>query len=147
MQVNRIYMEIIHNCSDEFRKINLKSTPVRISIMQLLEKTKRPIDALMILEYLKNKNIAADPATVFRILNVLTDKQLVRKIQFFEGKNRYEASSKGDHHHLVCLECNKIEDVEDKFMMNWENEIKNKKGFLVRNHNLEFFGFCPNCQK
>lgn len=86
-----------------------------------------------------------DLATVYRSLEVFCNKGFVVKLEFGEGKYRYEIR-KNDHHHLICEKCNKIGIVEDKFMQNWEEEIKKTKKFLVKRHALEFFGLCNNCQ-
>lgn len=120
----------------------LKSTTARIAVLDHLEKQNNPIDVLTIVE---NLNSQADQATIYRILEVLTDKGIVNRLEFGEGKYRYEIND-SDHHHLVCSNCGNIEDIEDKFMEDFELEIKNKKGFLVKSHSLEFFGVCRSCQ-
>lgn len=136
----------IHDCKDELREVDLRATPARIAIMKFLEKTSQPVDVNSVIQYLNDEGIKADPATVFRIMNMLTQKGMTTPIQLQEGKTRYELSSKEDHHHLICRNCMKIEDVEDRFMNDWENDIKKEKGFLVSNHSLEFFGLCNQCQ-
>ena len=135
-----------HDCSKELRGFNLKSTPARIAVMKFLEKTNHPVDVSMIIDYLRQHDVDTDPATVFRIINAFTEKGITRMIQFREGKTRYELFAKGDHHHIVCTNCGKIEDIPDVFMEDFEKEINAKKGFLVKSHSLEFFGLCRNCQ-
>ncbi len=126
--------------------MDLRATPTRIAIMQLLEKTKNPIDVSMILDYLKKNKIKADPATVFRIMNAFTAKGLASPIAFQEGKMRYELGSKEDHHHLICQKCGRIEDIEDNVIPALEKHIEKKHNFKVERHSLEFFGLCQNCQ-
>lgn len=135
-----------HDCSDELRQFKLKATPARIGVMRFLEESKQPVDVSMVIEYLRRRDVDTDPATVFRIMNAFTDKGITRQVQFLEGKSRYELSGKGDHHHLICTNCGKIEDVEDKYMEKLESEIQKTKGFKVKHHSLEFFGLCKNCQ-
>lgn len=70
----------------------------------------------------------------------------VSVILFGEGKKRYELKDTNDHHHhFFCENCGDIEDIEMK-EENLLKEIKNNKRFLIRKHNLEFFGLCPKCQ-
>ena len=123
--------------------IGLKNTPSRLAILSVLTEKNRPLDVLEIFELTKDK---ADLATIYRTLETFYGNGLINKVEFGEGKYRYELR-RTDHHHLICLDCGKIEDVEDRFMSDWEKEIKDKKGFLVKNHSLEFFGHCPDCQK
>jgi Fur family ferric uptake transcriptional regulator len=123
--------------------LGLKNTPSRLAILSVLKEKNRPLDVLEIFELTKDK---ADLATVYRTLEAFCANGLANKVEFREGKYRYELRGT-DHHHLICLSCNKIEDIEDRFMDDWEKEIKDRRGFLVRNHSLEFFGLCANCQK
>lgn len=136
----------IHTHNSELKEKNLKFTPVRAAVMDLLEKESKPLDVATIIDYLKEKNIDADPVTVFRIMNLFTERGLIRKIELQEGKARYEIADSSDHHHFVCDNCGNIEDVSDCNIDVLEHHISKKKGLLIKRHSLEFFGLCKNCQ-
>jgi Fur family ferric uptake transcriptional regulator len=136
-----------HNCRDELQEASLKATPARIAVLKFLESTDMPVDVSLIINYLKKEKINADPATIFRMMNDFLAKGITKEIQLEKGKVHYELSSKGDHHHLVCESCGKIEAVEDNFVPQMEKELAKKHQFLIRRHSLEFFGLCHNCQK
>lgn len=138
---------ISHDCRIELKEASLKTTPARLAVLGLLEKTNNPVDVATIIDNLKHKDIKADPATVFRTINLFTDKGIARQIQFYEGKFRYELSSRKDHHHLVCQNCGVIEDISDCNIKSLEKEIEKRKNFVVQSHSLEFFGVCPACQR
>src|ERR1700683_871332 len=150
MQVNRNNMvnaKIKHDCKTELNDVDLRATPARLALMNLLETTEKPVDVQSMIEYLAKKDIQTDPATVFRIVNMFTEKGLLKPIQLNEGKFRYELASKADHHHLVCTRCGDIQDISDCNIDVLENHIEKKKNFKVTSHALEFFGICQNCQK
>jgi len=134
-----------HNCSDELRKVNLKVTPARLGVLEALESTNTPLSVGDLIKLLEKENIKADKATVFRTIKDLNDKGLATQIQLNEGKFRYEHIAE-DHHHFVCENCGRIEDISDCKIENLEKEIQNEKGFLVKRHSLEFYGLCNNCQ-
>lgn len=136
-----------HDCKRELNRLSLRATPARVSILSLLELTNEPIDVATILAHLRKQNVATDPATVFRIMNTFTQKGITATIEFQEGKARYELASKEDHHHLICENCGKVEDVEDKVIPALQKHIQKKHDFIVKRHSLEFFGRCGNCQK
>ena len=136
-----------HDCKDELNSINLRATPARMALMNFFEIADKPLDVQTLVEYLEEKEIKTDPATVFRIVNMFTEKGLLKQIQLNEGKFRYELSSLKDHHHFICDTCGTLDDISDCNIGNLEKEIKSKKGFLVKRHSLEFFGLCKNCQK
>lgn len=121
---------------------NLKKTEGRLAVLSTLEEKRRPLSASEILEIVGER---VDQATIYRILDVFNKNGIVRKLEFQEGKFRYELNNE-DHHHLVCENCGRIQDIKDNIMHKWENEIRKTKGFIVKKHNLEFFGVCKKCQ-
>jgi len=149
MQVNckSMVASIKHDCKVELNEVNLRATPGRLHLMYLLETSDKPLDVQTMIDYLKDKNIETDPATVFRIINTFTEKGLTKQIQFQEGKFRYELASKAEHHHLVCTRCGQIQDISDCNIEVLESHIEKKKKFKVTSHALEFYGICEDCQK
>jgi Fe2+ or Zn2+ uptake regulation protein len=136
-----------HDCKLELRKVGLRATPARLAVLNFLEKTDKPVDVSAVIDYLNVKKVKTDPATVFRIMNMLTMKGIIMPIEFQESKMRYELAGRKHHHHLVCEDCGGIEDVSSRAILTLENEIQSKHKFLVKRHSLEFFGTCSNCQK
>ena len=136
-----------HDCKTELSHVKLRATTARLALMKFLEESSKPVDIQMMTEYLCKSNIKTNQATVFRIINIFTQKGLTRKMQLNEGKFRYELATNAEHHHLICEECGRIEDISDCHIANLEKEIAYKKDFLVTSHSLEFFGFCKNCAK
>jgi Fur family ferric uptake transcriptional regulator len=134
-----------HNCKDELKGFNLKVTPARIAVLKFLESTDQPVDVNSIIDYLRQKDVDTNPATVFRMMNDFLQKGITQQIQFQEGKARYELSNKKHHHHLICTNCGKIEEVEGDFLKKMEEDILKSKGFRVKSHSLEFFGLCSDC--
>jgi len=139
--------QIKHDCRIELNEFDLRATPARIAVMKLLETTNAPVDVNMAIKYLEKKDMKTDPATVFRIMNMFTQKGITKQISLNEGKFRYELKNREDHHHLICENCGNIEDISDCNIAGLEKEIGNKKKFLVKSHSLEFYGVCESCQK
>ena len=73
------------------------------------------------------------------MLDAFLTHGIITRIEFQEGKFRYELTGE-EHHHLLCSNCGKIEDISDCNLSGLEEEIRQKKGFLVKRHVLEFFG-------
>lgn len=140
-------MTLLHDCTNELKMANLKITPARLGVLEALEQTKKPMDAVAIKNYLKAHKIKADQVTVFRVLNALTEKGLTKPVQLNEGRLRFEPTSRADHHHFICVNCSYIEDISDCNIDAVEKEIELKRGLLVKRHSLEFFGLCPACQR
>ena len=142
-----VIAKIQHDCKTELNEVDLRATPARLALMSLLEKSDKPLDVKEMIDFLDKKDLKTDPATVFRIVNMFTEKGLVKPVQLNEGKFRYELKDKADHHHLVCEKCGDIEDISDCNISALEKEIEKKKKFKVTSHSLEFFGICQSCQR
>jgi Fur family transcriptional regulator, ferric uptake regulator len=130
------------NKQNLLKEKGLKSTNARVAVLDFLEEQRNPTDVYSIAEEL---NQVADQATIYRILEILTKNGIVNRLEFGEGKYRYELQ-RDHHHHMICENCGSIEDVEGAFVEELEKEIKDKKGFRVKSHSLEFFGICSDCQ-
>ena len=50
------------------------------------------------------------------------------------------------HHHLVCMECGKVEEIEEDLLPEVENRVENEFNFKILDHRLTFHGVCSECQ-
>ncbi|CAN5177813.1 peroxide-responsive transcriptional repressor PerR [soil metagenome] len=133
--------------SDQLKSAELKITEPRKAVLDILSNSINPLDADTIKQLLDKKNISADQATVYRILKTFTDKVIVKKVILHEGKTHYELADRPHHHHIVCVSCGKIQDVEECGMDEMDRDIEKNTGFLIQSHSFELFGLCPECKK
>ncbi|MEK7546910.1 MAG: transcriptional repressor [Patescibacteria group bacterium] len=139
-----------NNASAKFsrllRKSGHKATSSRISVLEMLGRTKRPLSAQDVIDELGKK---INQATIYRILKVLKEKGLIRQIDFRHNHAHYEISGSDEHHHLVCVYCGRIEDVHDCGIENtYALVLRHSKHFSdIRQHALEFYGVCKSCNK
>lgn len=91
-------------------------------------------------------NKQADLASVYRTLNLFVKNGIVRKVDFGDGKKRYELLDRQKHHHhFVCNNCKSIRDFSSKFESRLIAEIQSKANLKIEDHSIEFFGLCQNC--
>lgn len=136
-------IDIIAKLKSEGHRI----TPIRTKILEIFDGLQSPISAPDLLESIKSFNDGVNKTTIYRELDFLQSKNLINEVEFGDGKKRYELND-GHHHHLICLNCKKIEDVDLKTDLSEEEKnIEKQTGFKIQNHSLEFFGLCKNCQK
>ncbi len=91
---------------------------------------------------------ACDLVTVYRSMHMLEREGIVKRCDFGKG-GRFELLEEGDdghHHHLVCVECSAVVELEECFPHEVEQRIASRNGFKQVTHRLEFFGVCPRCQ-
>lgn len=120
---------------------------IRKAILDLLIKSSDPLSSPDIQQLLSKKKIDANKTTVYRQLAFLKEQNLVRELQFGDNTKRYEIMPENHHHHIVCTNCDNIEDVELARDLDAEEKaIAENTNFKVLNHSLEFYGICGKCQ-
>lgn len=124
-------------------KIGQRFTKPRKLVFEALEHLSKPVSANEINDYLKNK---IDLTSVYRTLSLLVKSEMVNVILFGEGKKRYELKKISEHHHhLFCENCGDVEDIKMKEESLLKTVAERSK-FVIKKHNLEFFGLCKDCQ-
>ncbi|WP_071131527.1 ferric iron uptake transcriptional regulator [Enterococcus timonensis] len=134
----------------QLHESGFKLTPQREStLLVLLENEKDHLAAEEIYVRVKEKAPEIGLATVYRTLEILTELKVVNKVSFNDGLSRYDLRKDGAkhfHHHLLCLECGQIEEIEDDLLLEVEKVVDKQYGFLVKDHRLTFHGICRNCR-
>lgn len=129
-----------------FRQKGLKVTPQRIAVYEAVVNLKNHPTAEQIIEYIKKNHPNISIATVYKVLEFLIENELIRKVKNEEDFTRYDAYIK-KHHHLYCVESNKIEDYEDPELDRLIEEYfsrKKIKGFKVKDITLQITGEFKN---
>ena len=89
-------------------------------------------------------------ATVYRNLRLLEEQGVVKKVIMTEDAPIFFELCDSDahtHHHLVCSHCGKIIDFDEDLLDSLEKIIEEKKGFLIKDHRVVFFGLCECCRE
>lgn len=132
---------------ERLRRTSRKMTGPRHAILAVLRRRPRPLSAREIFEALGKAG--CDLATVYRSMHTLEGAGIVRRVDFGDG-GRFELveeGAHGHHHHLVCVACSVVLDVEECISDGVERRIASRNGFKQVTHRLEFFGVCPKCQR
>lgn len=124
--------------------INLKLTKNRATIINIFENTSIPLCAE---DIYKKVNKQINIVTIYRNLNTLTDKRILSKVIFDDGKMYYKLKKSSHTHNLVCSICHNITSIENCPVDLITKNIKNSTGYEITSHSLEFIGVCPNCKK
>ena len=85
--------------------------------------------------------------SVYNVLNVLTNKGIIRRIQPADSPARYEDRIGDNHHHLVCRSCGRTEDVCCAVGEAPCLTAHTHHGFKIDEAEVIYWGTCPTCQK
>ena len=135
--------EIIKLLRDRGERI----TPARHKIIEIFFKSKKPLSAGELAVALKKAKTKSDKTTIYRQIEDLVIHGILEEVRFEDRKKRYELTFGTHHHHLVCVSCGDVTDIElEEDLSRQEKIIAKQKKFEVIRHSLEFFGRCKKCQ-
>ena len=119
-------------------------TPQRIAIVDYLLKTDDHPSAEHIHKVIQKKYPMVSLSTIYKTLDLLRQKKLVNEIEV-EGEARFDAHT-DDHINLVCMNCGKIDDINEDLLKEIQNKAARKSKYLILKSSFELFGYCSNCK-
>lgn len=122
-----------------------KLTRAQQAVLELLRDVSHAIaaqDLFMMLRQTRSIGLA----TVYRSLETLKMKGLVKCVTGQQGKALYSLVGQ-DVHHLKCLYCHQSVKLENCPLAAVAQELQTTHQFKIYYHTLDFFGVCPDCQR
>jgi Fur family ferric uptake transcriptional regulator len=86
-------------------------------------------------------------ATVYRAVEMLVNLGLLNRIDFADGSHTYRACGNDHHHHLTCVQCHRVVDIDVCIPREQFDQISEQTDFLIEGHSLTLYGLCIECQK
>ena len=91
-------------------------------------------------------------SSLYRSLAVLAEAGVLSPHYSSPGLTRYELAEwlRGHHHHLVCIECGRVQDLEasdavENRLQKIVADVARHASFAELNHALEIEGHCARC--
>ena len=124
----------------------LKLTPVRRRVLEIVWRAHEPIGAYEILAELAKERDKVAPPTVYRALEFLIDAGLVHRI---DSLNAFLGCDAPGHAHvaqfLVCRACHRVAEIDDPALNRVLAEKSRSMGFRIEPTSLEIKGLCADC--
>ena len=126
------------------RGVNL--TPRREKLLQVLVASDNHPSASEIHQGVRRYYPGTSLATIYNTIELLKETGQVLEIEFSGAANRYDGRIPDSHPHLICLECERVDDLhiaEDDGPM---GEIAETTGYRMVRRRTDYYGICPECQ-
>ena len=134
----------------ELKTRNFRITAQRELIMKIFaESPEEHLSVEEVYRKLLDKRSRISKATVYRTVELLSDLELLRRIEIDEGIVRYEIANGEKHgqHHAICTDCGKVISLEGEMMEKLEKLMESELGFVVSDHNIKLYGKCESCSE
>ena len=134
---------------EEMRGAGYRSGGARTAVVDLLAEQDCCLTAQEIFDELRAGRRAVGIASVYRVLDLLSDRGLVQRIDVGGGPARYEPAypSGEHHHHLVCDDCGKVLSFEDDRLESAIEDLGERLGYSVDGHDVVLHGACGDCEE
>lgn len=120
-------------------------TRQRRVLIAALRAARRYLTARELHRRLLSKQARIGLATVYRTLDVLRHSGEVSTRLEPDGQVSYLLCRRGHHHHAVCTNCGRVDDVPCRTMPAYAKLLGHDLRFHVTGHQVEFYGLCARC--
>jgi Fe2+ or Zn2+ uptake regulation protein len=140
---------VVHDqVADRLRRVGQRYTARRHEVVELLQQAGRPLTMHELLDAAGDLPMSS----VYRSLSVLERAGAVTRYPTAGGHGLYELSEAlvGHHHHLICTNCGRMEDLnvpppQEGDLERVVEEIAAGRSFHPTGHRLELIGVCADC--
>jgi len=119
---------------------NMRMTEQRRVIARVLSAADDHPDV----EELHHRSHAIDPhisiATVYRTVRLFEEAGIIDRLDFRDGRSRYEEHTDEHHDHLIDMKSGKVVEFVDEEIEALQVAIARKLGYKLVDHRLELYG-------
>ena len=127
---------IIQRCAQN----GLRMTEQRRIVAQVLEISNDHPDV----EELYARASKLDPrisiATVYRAVKLFEESGILEKLEFGDGRARYEDADRDHHDHLIDMQSGAVIEFIDPDIEALQKKIATRLGYQLKGHRLELYG-------
>jgi Fur family ferric uptake transcriptional regulator len=132
----------------ELQRAGSRTGGARNAVLDYLAERDCCVSAQELHDGLRAEGRAVGIASVYRVLDQLTELRLVHRVDLADGVARFEpALPDGEHHHhLVCGSCGKVEPFDDAPLERALARVAGDRGYELDGHDVVLHGSCGECR-
>lgn len=123
-----------------------RNTIQRDVTLQAVRSLKNHATADEIYTYVSQEHPRIGKGTIYRNLNILAEEGKIRKLEIPGGPDCFDHNCT-DHHHMRCVRCGRVFDVDLKPLPKLDDLVQDPQGMEFHDYHILFKGVCPNCKK
>ncbi|WP_300017178.1 Fur family transcriptional regulator [uncultured Roseobacter sp.] len=127
---------IINRCEAK----GLRMTGQRRVIAKVLEDSDDHPDVEELYARASGIDAGISIATVYRTVKLFEEAGILDKLEFGDGRARYEDAERDHHDHLIDMNSGEVIEFVDAEIEALQERIARKLGYELRGHRLELYG-------
>ncbi|MFD2738760.1 Fur family transcriptional regulator [Sulfitobacter aestuarii] len=120
--------------------MGLRMTGQRRTIAQVIEDSDDHPDVEELFARAVALDAAISLATVYRTVKLFEEAGILDKLEFGDGRARYEDAERDHHDHLIDMNSGAVIEFVDPEIEALQEKIAAKLGYELRGHRLELYG-------
>lgn len=127
---------IIERCETQ----GLRMTGQRRTIATVLEDADDHPDVEELYARASGVDAGISLATVYRTVKLFEEAGILEKLEFGDGRARYEDAEREHHDHLIDMNSGEVIEFVDAEIEALQDKIARKLGYELKGHRLELYG-------
>lgn len=79
-------------------------------------------------------------ATVYRTLRIFEDAGILQRLEFGDGRARFETAESDHHDHLIDTKSGKVIEFQNEQLEELQEQIAHQLGYRLVGHRMELYG-------
>lgn len=125
---------------DRCEAIALRMTGQRRIIAGVLEESDDHPDVEELFARASALDAGISIATVYRTVKLFEEAGILERVEFGDGRARYEDAERDHHDHLIDLNSGKVIEFLDPEIEALQEKIAQRLGYRLKGHKLELYG-------
>ncbi|MBY6134627.1 transcriptional repressor [Nocardioides marinus] len=118
----------------------LRMTGQRRVIARVLQDSDDHPDVEELYARASARDAAISIATVYRTVKLFEEAGILERLEFGDGRARYEDADREHHDHLIDMNTGEVIEFCDPEIEELQERIARKLGYELRGHKLELYG-------
>jgi Fur family ferric uptake transcriptional regulator len=131
---------------EALRSNGFRITPQREMVIETIAHQGNHINAEEVFAQIQKRTQSVNIATVYRTLELLVEQGLASRIDLGEGRVVYATHQHGQHIHLVCRQCGRIIDADQRMLSEVYQQFRADYHFTADLDHISVLGLCSDCQ-
>src|SRR5580700_704030 len=124
-----------------------KRSTKRDKILDIFLRQQGHLSADDLCDLVRREDPGIGRATVYRTLQWMVGASIARKVDFGEGRSRFEPSYRHPRHfHLVCATCHRSSEFLSSDIEALAEEVAAARSFAATETLVQIFGTCEDCR-
>ncbi len=118
----------------------LRMTGQRRTIAQVLQQSEDHPDVEELYSRASEVDSGISIATVYRTVKLFEEAGILERLEFGDGRARYEDAERDHHDHLIDMQSGEVIEFVDPEIEALQEKIAAKLGYRLKGHRLELYG-------